>query len=104
MAGRSVSVRDNMGVVSRSIVVTLQVDTVHKGMRRRCQDICHNLKVVSHVLMASAVLVFIGGTVSLGTLTVILDTLCMGDVEGQLEAARGKDLQTVTLIGFQRVL
>jgi len=104
MAGRSVSVRDDMGVVSRSIVVTLQMHTVHQGMRRRRQDICHDLKVLSHVLMASAVLVFIGGTVSLGTLTVILDTLCMGDVEGQLEAARGKDLQTVTLIGFQRVL
>ena len=97
MTGRSVNVCDDMGVVSRSIVVTLQVDTVHKGMRRRRQ-------VLSHALMTSAVLIFICGTVSLGTLTVILDTLCMGDVEGQLEAARGKDLQAVTLIGFQRVL
>ena len=104
MAGRSVNVCDDMGVVSRSIVVTLQVDTVHKGMRRRRQDICHDLKVLSHALMTSAVLIFICGTVSLGTLTVILDTLCMSDVEGQLEAARGKDLQAVTLIGFQRVL
>jgi len=93
MTSAFVSVRDNMGVICRSIVVTLQVHTVHQGMRRRRQDICHNLKVLSHVLMTSAVLVFIGGTVSFGTLTVILDTLCMGDVEGQLEAARGKDLQ-----------
>jgi len=28
----------------------------------------------------------------------------MSDVEGQLEAARVKDLHAVTLIGFQRVL
>jgi hypothetical protein len=87
----------DMCIICRLIVVAFFVDAEDATTVSLCSQRVHNVKMVRQVIERAFPLPAVCLCVSLGPVRIVFIPLCASVREGELDAARCKDLQAIAL-------